>query len=268
MWLMGAVQWATAKLLPSSVTDNFISVQAKLSFIMLPAQNIPLAEMSPEEAHLRETEWRSPECRPPAHAPFLSPQSPQSTPRALKSFSSPWIFPELTLCFQLPSTWLRGAISEHCSHSHGILRGPQTRHNFQWPPVACPQRYSSAPHHSASCHPMGIPPLSITTSSSALLSCFLPHEPFWEALISITYFNQLLTSLSLLLLQDLICRCQGSPSTTPIWSCSSPDPQLLGLSHCLPEISEDFLSAEEPQVHPAGTWHRGVTWEAGKQWGA
>lgn len=108
MWLMGAVQWATAKLLPSSVTNNFISVQAKLYFIMLPAQNIPLAETFPKEAHLRETEWRSPECRPPAHAPFLSPQSPQSTPRALKAFSSPWIFPELTLCFQLPSAWLRG----------------------------------------------------------------------------------------------------------------------------------------------------------------
>ena len=38
-----------------SVTNNFISVQAKLSFIMLPAQNMPLAETFLKGTHLRET---------------------------------------------------------------------------------------------------------------------------------------------------------------------------------------------------------------------
>lgn len=102
----GGYATSNSQVVGSSVTNTFISVQAKLSFIMLLAQNIPLAETSLKEAHLRETERCSPERRPPAHVPFLSPQSPQSIPRTLKSFSSPWIFPELTLCFQLPSTWL------------------------------------------------------------------------------------------------------------------------------------------------------------------
>ena len=52
----GGYATSNSQVVASSVTNNFISVQAKLSFIMLPAQNILLAEMSPEEAHLRETE--------------------------------------------------------------------------------------------------------------------------------------------------------------------------------------------------------------------
>lgn len=86
----------------------------------------------------------------------------------------------------------------------GILTRPSD--STQLPvtfPASCPQWYSSASHHSASRPPVVIPCLSVTISSS-LPSCFPPHQSLWEALTSTMYFNQLLTSLSLLLLQYLI----------------------------------------------------------------
>lgn len=84
----GGYATSNSQVVASSVTNNFISVQAKLSFIMLLAQNMPLAETFLKEAHLKETERCFPERRPPAHVLLLSPQSPQSIPRTLKSFSN------------------------------------------------------------------------------------------------------------------------------------------------------------------------------------
>lgn len=67
----GGYATSNSQVVASSVTNNFISVQAKLSFIMLLAQNMPLAETFLKEAHLKETERCFPERRPPAHVLFF-----------------------------------------------------------------------------------------------------------------------------------------------------------------------------------------------------
>lgn len=112
--------------------------------------------------------------RPPAHGPIPSITtiytSFQPSSALESSLSSP--------CGPAAFTWAQGAISEHCSHSHGILmvalRLDITSSDLLSP---APQRYSSAPHHSASCHPIHSSS-SITTSSPPLcFPAFFPHEP-------------------------------------------------------------------------------------------
>lgn len=99
--------WAVAGLM----TNNLVPVQKQNYLSSFFQHKICLGKKVSKGNACKKDEWWSPESCLAAHTPFLSPWSLWFIPRALKSFSSSWISPGLTLIFHLHSEWLRGSNS-------------------------------------------------------------------------------------------------------------------------------------------------------------